>query len=38
VAGHRLVRRQALATPRMEYPRALTQAIARVIHAALVKS
>ena len=38
VAGHRLVRRQALAMPRSEYPRALTQSIARVIHAALVKS
>ena len=29
VAGHRLVRRQALAMPRSEYPRPLTQAIAR---------
>jgi DNA-binding transcriptional LysR family regulator len=38
VAGHRLARRQALAMPRSEYPRALTQSIARVIHAALVKS
>jgi DNA-binding transcriptional LysR family regulator len=38
VAGHRLVRRQALAMPRSEYPRALTQSIARVIHGALVKS
>jgi len=38
VAGHRLVRRQALAMPRTEYPRALTQSIARVIHGALVVS
>jgi DNA-binding transcriptional LysR family regulator len=38
VAGHRLVRRQALAMPRSEYPRALTQSIASVIHAALVRS
>ena len=38
VAGHRLVRRQALAMPRTEYPRALTQSIAREIHAALVRS
>jgi DNA-binding transcriptional LysR family regulator len=38
VAGHRLVRRQALAMPRTEYPRALTQSIASVIHRALVKS
>ena len=38
VAGHRLVRRQALAMPRTEYPRALTQSIARVIHAALAVS
>jgi DNA-binding transcriptional LysR family regulator len=37
VAGHRLVRRQALAMPRTEYPRALTQSIARVIQAALVR-
>jgi DNA-binding transcriptional LysR family regulator len=36
VAGHRLVRRQALAMPRTEYPRALTQSIAGEIHAALV--
>ena len=38
VAGHRLVRQQALVMPRTEYPRALTQSIARVIHAALVRS
>jgi DNA-binding transcriptional LysR family regulator len=38
VAGHRLVRRQALAMPRSEYPRPLTQSIAGVIHAALVGS
>jgi DNA-binding transcriptional LysR family regulator len=38
VARHRLVRRQALAMPRSEYPRALTQSIAGVIHAALVGS
>ena len=38
VSGHRLVRRQALAMPRTEYPRALTQAIAKVIHSALVGS
>lgn len=37
VAGHRLVRRQALAMPRSEYPRPLTQSIAGVIHAALVR-
>ena len=37
VAGHRLVRKQALAMPRTEYPRPLTLSIARVIHSALVK-
>ena len=37
VAGHRLVRRQALAMPRTEYPRPLTQSIASVIHSALVR-
>jgi DNA-binding transcriptional LysR family regulator len=37
VAGHRLVRRQALAIPRSEYPRRLTLAIARVIQSALVR-
>ncbi len=35
VANHRLARRQALAMPRTEYPRALTLSIARVIQAAL---
>src|SRR5664279_4910572 len=38
VAGHRLVRRQALAMPRTEYPRPLTQSIAGVIHDTLVRS
>ena len=38
VAGHRLVRRQALAMPRTEYPRALTQSIACMIHTALAVS
>src|SRR5260370_11892689 len=38
VAGHRLVRRQALAMPRSEYPRALTESIARVIQGALSRS
>jgi DNA-binding transcriptional LysR family regulator len=38
VAGHRLVRQQALVMPRTEYPRALTQSIARIIHTALVRS
>ena len=37
VSGHRLVRRQALAMPRTEYPRPLTQSIASVIHTALVR-
>jgi len=36
VVGHRLVRRQALAMPRTEYPRPLTQTIAKAIHSALV--
>ena len=35
VAGHRLVRQQALAMPRTEYPRALTVAIARVFETEL---
>jgi DNA-binding transcriptional LysR family regulator len=35
VAGHRLVRRQALAMPRTEYPRPLTQTIAKAIYSAL---
>jgi DNA-binding transcriptional LysR family regulator len=38
VSGHRLVRRQALAMPRSEYPRALTESIARVIQEALARS
>lgn len=38
VAGHRLVRKQALAMPRTEYPRALTQAIAHHIQVALTKT
>jgi DNA-binding transcriptional LysR family regulator len=38
VAGHRLVRQQALVMPRTEYPRVLTQSIARVIHTALVRT
>ena len=37
VAGHRLARRQALATARTEYPRALTETIARLIHDELVR-
>jgi DNA-binding transcriptional LysR family regulator len=36
VAGHKLARRQALATARTEYPRALTETIARILHDALV--
>lgn len=35
VPGHRLVRRQALAMPRTEHPRALTVSIARFLHTAL---
>ncbi len=35
VDGHRLVRRQALAMPRTEYCRALTQSVAKVIQSAL---
>ena len=38
VADQRLVRHQALAMPRTEYPRPLTQSIASVIHTALVAS
>jgi DNA-binding transcriptional LysR family regulator len=38
VAGHRLVRRQALAMPRSEYPRALTESIARAFQEALTRS
>jgi DNA-binding transcriptional LysR family regulator len=37
VAGHRLARRQALATARTEYPRPLTGTIARLIHDELVR-
>ncbi len=36
VPGHRVVRRQALATARLEHPRALTDAIARFLQEALV--
>jgi DNA-binding transcriptional LysR family regulator len=35
VKGHRLARRQALATARTDYPRALTSSIAKAIHSAL---
>ena len=35
VAGHRLARTQALAMPRSDYPRALTQSIARFLEGAL---
>jgi DNA-binding transcriptional LysR family regulator len=37
ISGHRLVRRQALAMARSEYPRALTQSIAHFLSAALAK-
>jgi DNA-binding transcriptional LysR family regulator len=37
VAGHRLARRQALATARTDYPRPLTETIARLIHDELVR-
>jgi DNA-binding transcriptional LysR family regulator len=37
VAGHRAARTQALATPRTEYPRALTTAIAQVLQTELAK-
>ena len=37
VAGHRLVRKQALALARTEYPRALTLTIARLIQSAFSK-
>jgi DNA-binding transcriptional LysR family regulator len=37
VAGHKLVRRQALAMARTEYPRALSETIARILHDALVR-
>ena len=36
VAGNRLVRRQALATARTQYPRPLTQTIAKALHSVLV--
>jgi DNA-binding transcriptional LysR family regulator len=35
IAGHKLVRRQALVMPRSEYPRPLTEAIARMIQTEL---
>ena len=35
VAGHRLLRRQALAMPESDHPRALTLSIARFLHGAL---
>jgi DNA-binding transcriptional LysR family regulator len=38
IAGHRLVRKQALAMVRTEYPRALTATIARLIQSALSES
>jgi DNA-binding transcriptional LysR family regulator len=38
IDGRRLVRRQALAMPRSEYPRVLTQSIAKVIQGALAVS
>jgi|SRR5579863_951105 len=38
VAGHRLVRQQALAMPKTEYPRALTGAIADLLRSALSAS
>jgi DNA-binding transcriptional LysR family regulator len=37
VQGHRLVRRQALAMPRTEYPRALTSAVAAFLQHALAR-
>jgi len=37
VAGHRLVRRQALATPKTNYPRALTTAVAALLQDALAR-
>ena len=37
VAGHRVSRSQALATPRTEYPRALTTAIAALLQSALAQ-
>jgi len=38
IAGCRLVRTQALATARTEYPRALTESIKRFLHDALVRA
>jgi DNA-binding transcriptional LysR family regulator len=38
VPGHRLLRRQALAMPRSDHPRALTLSIARFLHTALADS
>jgi len=35
IAGHRLVRNQALAMPKSDYPRALTESIAKFLQAAL---
>jgi DNA-binding transcriptional LysR family regulator len=37
VQGHRLVRRQALAMPRTDYPRALTSAVADFLQNALAR-
>ncbi len=37
VAGHRLVRRQALAMAPTQYPRPLTETVARLIHAELAR-
>ena len=38
VAGHRLVRQQALAMPRSDYPRVLTAAVARFLQNALARA
>jgi len=38
IGGRRLARRQALAMPQSEYPRALTESIARFLQAALTKA
>jgi hypothetical protein len=35
IAGHRLVRNQVLAMPKSQYPRALTESIAKSLQAAL---
>ncbi len=37
VAGKRIMRRQALAKANTPYPRALTDAVAKLLHAALTK-